>query len=314
MGLVAVPEAPLTAGGRGLSTTRQPKTATGRPSPPAPAPPGVLAVIWVLASLSALAAWFLLYAFVLSGVQEARSQHQLYADLRSELALAIAPAGADIPLGSAVAILRAPRAGVNDVVLAGTTSGVLEQGPGLLRDSPLPGRAGVSVIYGRQALFHGPFRHLAALHRGDRLTVTTGQGTFSYVVQDLRYPGDPVPSPLPAGQGRLVLVTVVGAGWRGLWVPNQILYVDANLRGTPAASPGGQPTAVPANEMSMHGDTSVLMPLVLWLQLLLLSVVAVVWARSRWGGWQTWLVGAPAVLAVLWVVAQTAVQLLPNLL
>jgi sortase A len=282
----------------------------------------VATTIWVLASVSALAVWFLVYAFAFSGLQEARSQHELYATLRSELAEQTAPPFGvnqtptdNFTLGTPVAILRAPQAGINDVVLAGTTSGVLEQGPGLLRSTPLPGQPGISIIWGRRTMFGGPFRRLAALHRGDLVNVTTGQGTFTYVVNDLRYPGDPQPSPLPAGQSRLTLITAVGSGWRSSgWATNEFLFVDATLRGKPVASPGGLPTQVLTSENAMRGDTSVLLPLVLWLQLLLLTVVAVAWASTRWGRWQTWLVGAPAILAVVWVVSDTAFQLLPNLL
>jgi sortase A len=279
-----------------------------------PASPTAVAFAWSLAAVSLLAAWVLVYAYFLSGVQEASAQHTLYATLRSELAQEIAPLGAHPAFGTPVAILRVPQAGIDDVVVEGTTSGVLEHGPGLLADTPLPGRAGNSVIYGRQTMFGGPFRHLTDLRKGDLLQVVTGQGTFTYVVTDLQYPHTPVPPALAAGQSRLTLVTVVGAGWRSAGVPDELLYVNATLRGKTVGSPAGLPTAVPPSQEAMHGDASVLLPLVLWLQLLLLTVVAVAWARARWGRWQTWLVGAPLILAVLWVVTDTAVQLFPNLI
>jgi sortase A len=264
--------------------------------------------------VSALAVWFLLYAFVFSGLQEARSQHGLYAQLRTRLAQQVAPLGGNIPAGTPVAVLKVPAAGIDDVVVEGTTSGILEDGPGLLADSPLPGQAGVSVIFGRQAMFGGPFRHLASLRPGDPLIVTTGQGTFTYVVSDLRSAGDPVPASPSAGQGRLTLVTAVGSGWRAVWAPSQLIYVDATLKGAAVSSPAGRPTEVRASELAMHGDSNALVPLVLWLELLVVVVVAVVWTLARWGTWQTWLIGAPALLAVLWMVTGSVVQLLPNLL
>jgi sortase A len=305
----------------------RPRPAAPRPAAPPQRPPlslGFLVPIWTMASITALTVWFLAYAFGLSGLQEARTQHELYAVLRTELAQEVAPPfqgvqsghqpSDNFPLGTPVALLRVPQAGIDDVVLAGTTSGVLEQGPGLWRDTELPGQPGASVILGRQSMFGAPFRHLTALRRGDLITITTGQGTFTYVVSDLRYPGDPLPPPLAAGQSDLVLATAVGPGWRSAWAPNTMLYVDATLRGKTVAYPGGLPTALPASESPMNGDTSVLLPLILWLQLLLITVVAVVWAATRWGRWQTWLVGVPAILAVLWVVSDTAFQVLPNLL
>jgi sortase A len=272
------------------------------------------AVAWSLAALSGLTLWVLLYALMFSGFQESSAQHALYGTLRNEIAQEVAPLGGDIPLGKPVAVLRVPQAGINAVVLEGTTSGVLENGPGLEADTPLPGQAGVSVIFGRQTMFGGPFRHLSALHPGDLLEVTTGEGVFAYRVDDLRYPGDPLPPALSAGQSRMVLVTATGSGWQAALAPSQFLYVDTSLVGKTVGSPAGMPTAVPASQEAMHGDNSALMPLVLWLQLLLLTVVATIWVRTRWGGWQTWLVAAPALFALLWVVSETAFQLLPNLL
>jgi hypothetical protein len=52
---------------------------------------------------------------------------------------------------------------------------------------------------------------------------------------------------------------------------------------------------------------------VLWLELLVLLSVGLGFAYTRWNVWQMWLVGAPALLAVLWVTTGTAMLLLPNL-
>lgn len=270
--------------------------------------------MWFLTGLSVLAAWFLLYAFVLSGYQEHSAQDALYAQLRHQLALGVAPLGKKIALGDPVAVLVVPQAGINAVVVDGTTSGLLERGPGLKADTPLPGDAGTSIIYGRSTLFGGPFRHLSLLTPGDLLEVTTGQGTFHYRVHDLRYSGGPEPSPLAAGQSRLTLTAAVGSGWRGLGVPDRFLYVDATLIGKPAATPAGLPTAIPDDQRPMQGDPGALIALVFWLQLLLLSVLTLIWVRSRWGIRLTWLVGAPVLLAIGWVVSEVAFQLLPNLI
>jgi sortase A len=311
-------DAPPQPGEDGQSPAWQ-RVARRQRGPRPPLPVGVLMTVWVLAGLSGLAIWFLFYAFSLSGFGEESAQHALYAQLRSEIAQEVAPPfggnkpSDDIGLGSPVAMLRVPQAGIKEVVLEGTTAGVLEQGPGLLADSPLPGQPGVSEILGRQTMFGGPFRHLDLLQAGDPIQVTTGEGTFRYVVDDLRYSGQPIPTP-PTVSSRMILITAAGSGWHGAGSPNQVLYVDASLRGNPAGSAPGLPTAVPANQTLMQGDPSVLFPLVLWLQLLLLTVCAMAWVRSRWGGWQTWLVGVPVILAVLWVVSETAFQLLPNLL
>lgn len=274
----------------------------------------IATALWFMTALAVLATWFLLYAFVLSGFQEHAAQDALYAKFRNELALGVAPLGGRIAPGAPVALLHAPQAGIDDVVVYGTTSGLLEKGPGLRADTPLPGQAGNSIIYGRGTMFGGPFRHLNALRPGDVLEVTTGQGSFAYKVLDVHYSGGPLPSHLAAAPNRLTLTTTVGGGWRSLGSPSGFLYVDAGLVGSPVATPPGMPTAIPGSERPMHGDSTALIPLIFWLQALVLAVLGVIWVRSRWSRWMTWLVAAPALLCLVWVISEVSFQLLPNLI
>jgi sortase A len=290
---------------------------TSRPQVPSTHPHSTAAALTVvvLRVTSLLAAWFLLYAFVLSYLQEQRSQHELYSTFRHELATEYAPAGGAIALGRPVALLQLPQAGLHDaVVVEGTTSSALEKGPGHQPDTPLPGQAGDSVVFGRSATFGAPFAHLASERAGDIITVTTGQGTFHYRVTDLRRPGQPQPAALSPGAGRLTLEGATGAGWRSGLAPQSLVYLDATLEGPSVATPPGAPASVPGAESAMHGDTAVLLPLLLWLQLFGYALLAVGWAARRWGGRQAWLFGLPLILALLWEVTGTAFQLLPNLL
>jgi len=64
----------------------------------------------------------------------------------------------------------------------------------------------------------------------------------------------------------------------------------------------------------MQGDEASLVPLMFWLHLLLILLIAASWATVRWGGVQVRLVGAPLIFAVMWAASTTAFQLLPNLL
>jgi len=281
--------------------------------PPSTGPGGTVLV--VLALLCALAFWVVLYALVLSGFQERHTQAQMYASLRADLANEVAPLGGQITDGAPVALISASQAGINRaVVVEGTTSTDLQKGPGHRVDTVLPGQAGVSVVFGKSATFGAPFAHITRLQPGDGITAVTGQGTFTYRVTDVRRPGDPVPPLLSSGQGRLTLVSAEGSGWRSGWAPSQVVYVDANLVGKAQPSPGGGPTVQPSNQVAMAIDRTALTPLVLWLELLVVVGIGFVWAHRRWGGRQVWLVGVPAMLAILWVVTETAARLLPNLL
>lgn len=266
-------------------------------------------------AFAGLAVFLSIYAVGLSALQEQRSQHQLYAQLRGLLAPAspvAPPIGGAIRPGTPVALLNAPEAGIQrTVVVEGTSSGDLVKGPGHLRDTPLPGQAGQSVVLGKSLTAGAPFRHLSRLTVGDTVTVTTAQGEFRYTVVDKRVAGDPIPG-LAAGGSRLVLVTSSGSGWLGLITPSHLVYVDADLDGQVATAPGGRPIAVPTPEQPGNSDPGAWPFVVLWLQALLVAAVAVVWSWKRWGRRQTWLVGVPLLLAVSWGVADTAMRLLPN--
>jgi LPXTG-site transpeptidase (sortase) family protein len=53
-------------------------------------------------------------------------------------------------------------------------------GPGHYSGTPLPGEAGNSAIAGHRTTYLRPFYSLNALRPGDRIIVTTVQGTFTY--------------------------------------------------------------------------------------------------------------------------------------
>ncbi|MBV9593013.1 MAG: class E sortase [Actinobacteria bacterium] len=267
-------------------------------------------------SLFVLAAWSIVYLLVLTNVEHARSQRKLYATFRSDAAQALAPVGGSIAPGTGVALISIPRAGLHDeVVVEGTTSDNLEDGPGHLRDTPLPGQPGVSVIFGRASLFGAPFHNIPLLSKGDSIDVTTGQGKFRYVIDDIRQPSAPTPAPPKTGS-RLTLVTSRSTGWPVGVSAIRAIYVDATLQGQTQPAPTGRPTAVVSNEQVMAGDTGAItwMQIVLWLQLLVAVMTLLAWVQTRWQRSQVWLVGFPVLLAVLWGLSTTAVRVLPNLM
>jgi sortase A len=259
--------------------------------------------------ISVLALWCVLYVTVFSSLTHARAQHLLYARFRNEIAQAEGPVGGAIPAGSPVGVLDIPRAGIHgEVIVEGTSSTTLRSGPGHERTTPLPGQPGTSVVFGKALTFGGPFGSLTDLRGGDTITVTTDQGTMRFSVIDVRHPGDL--QPLPPATGRITLVSLSG----GL-SPSKVTYVDADLQGQAYAAPSGRPTSLNANEIPMAGDSGslVIVTLVLWMQFLLLIVLALTWVQTRWNRWQVWLVGMPLILMALWGATNTVARLLPNL-
>ena len=301
-------------------TTTEPITneiGAGEPPPPAARPirPPMAFEARLLSQMLTMLAVGLLgfagYLLVLSPIEQSNDQDRLYAQLREELAAATAPTGGLIDAGSPVALLTIPGLSFNQVVVEGTSPGDLRVGPGHRRDTPLPGQAGVSLLYGRSATFGAPFAQIDRLRPGDRVSVTTGQGDFTYRVLDVRHDGDPVPPQLAKGAGRLTMETSSGAD------PLQhgdTVFVDADLIDKAAPTPSGRPVVIPPEESAMASDPNAAVPLVLWLQALALLLAAVVWARWRWGARESALVGIPLVLAVVWNVYGAVADLLPNLL
>lgn len=268
-----------------------------------------------LTLLAALLLGFAAHLTVLGHIEHARAQQTGFDKLREELALGTAPVGRldmngkEVGLGSPVAVLHIRSIGLREVVFQGTTSGVLTKGPGHLRNTPLPGQPGTSTVLGRQWGYGSPFNHLDELHPGDPITVTTGQGQQQYRVTGVRRAGDPAPTVLHTGQGRLTLITATG----GAYTPQGVLRVDADLTSPVQDAPAaGGP--IGTAERPLEGDPSAWLPVLLWLQALLVAVVAVTWAFRRWGRRQTWIAGVPVLTAIVIALSGAATELLPNLL
>lgn len=285
-------------------------------------PPGAPALQQIargaLLTLAALLLGLTVQLVLLSGMQHRAAQQRAFDEIRSTLALGTAPVaqtdqdGHLLAPGTPVAILTIPKLHVHQVVLEGTDSHVLADGPGHRRDTPMPGQAGISVLMGRAAAYGGPFGHLSRLRAGDTFTVTTGQGKAAYRVLDLRRAGDPSPAAVAAGKGRLVLVTATGTRY----LPDGVLRVDAELTSPTAQTPPAtiQAGTLPKSEEPLASGSGVPWPLVMWLQALALAAIAAVWTWHRWGRHQTWIVFAPVVAVLGLRVAGQVTVLLPNLL
>jgi hypothetical protein len=260
------------------------------------------------------------YIGFLGRLHHDRAQLVAYANFRKDLAQATAPTGQTRPdnagklldLGTPVALLEIPRLHLKEVVFEGTTGAVLEDGPGHLRSTPLPGQAGTSQIMGRVATYGGPFAKLSTLLPGDAVTVTTGQGVHHYKVLDVRREGLPQPPPPAAGAGRLQLVTAYG----GPIVPSDVLRVDADL--TSPVQPNAKlivgGNQLPPAEKAMATDAGAWFPIVFIGEGLLLAVGLVSLARTFWGVWQTWIVAIPLVCFFGFATADQVARLLPNLM
>lgn len=316
-GTVTVPPAQQRAAGRAA----EPGTARrARPISQGEHAEALYLVSSACSVIALVCVWMLLQLFVLGGLSEHRAQHLLYSRYRTALATETAPSGAldynskPVVDGTPIATISIPAIGMSDaVVVEGTSSGDLVNGPGHLRTTPMPGEVGTSVVMGRAATYGGPFGSITSLRPGDEIDVLGAQGRVAYTVKDVRHAGDSIP-PLPTGAsaGRLILATADSGGFLSALHRHGVVYVDAD---TARAKPTGPvyPSVTPA-EGVMASDTSALPALVLLLALLAGVVLAVSVARRQFRASLVWLVAAPVVIALAWTVADQVVRLLPNLM
>lgn len=311
-------ERPLHSGdvpGAGPTVHRPVATKRGRPPrEPRPAPEGASAIIGTSFTMLAIVClWMAAQMLLLSGVAHNRDQALLYDTFRTQLADTTAPLGPEIPPGDPVAIISIPAIGVDEVVVEGTASGDTIAGPGHLRNTVLPGQQGTSYVFGRHAMYGGPFRRITELEPGDAINVTTAQGEKTLRVLGVRHEGDPVLAAPVAGVSRLTLATAEGTGSLSSLTANTAVYVDAEATDAFPA-PSGRSTAVPDSELVMAKDSRALPLLALCLALLLALTFGVIAARQRWAASLVWVIASPLAVALAWMTTDTVSRLLPNLL
>jgi sortase A len=92
----------------------------------------------------------------------------------------VAPTTASPPEGSPVGEIRIPAIGIDQVIVSGTATQDLRQGPGHYTNTPLPGQAGNAGMAGHRTTYGHPFYNLNVLKVGDPIVLTTVQGIFVY--------------------------------------------------------------------------------------------------------------------------------------
>lgn len=296
-----------------VTMEEEPADVTPKTGPPRPEP--LVIGLTVVMVVSVVVVFFGAFAFGLSGLQEQRSQHQLYAEFRGLLdpSSTVAPEiGGAIPQGFPIALINSSQAGLHNVVVVeGTTSGDLLAGPGHLPDTPLPGQVGDSVLVGKGSTSGAPFGDITSLHKGDVITVRTGESVFHFTVEDQRLAGSRKPS-YRSDSGLLTLVTSTGSGPLGRVAPDHLVYVDAKLQGKAVGSPPGRPTDVSSAELQGHSDWGAWPWVLVWLAALGAGSAACWYLWSRLGILRAWLICAPVLLAILWGLSDEAIRLLPN--
>jgi sortase A len=144
---------------------------------------GVAALAWVAVTL--------VWGEPFTALSASRAQAGLRRELARESSAAPSSASAagrarsfrlGLREGAAVGEIVIPRIHLHMVVVEGTATGDLERGAGHYAITSLPALGGTIAIAGHRTTYLAPFRHLDALHRGDRISLRMPYGTFRYVV------------------------------------------------------------------------------------------------------------------------------------
>ena len=164
-------------------------------------------------------------------------------------------------------------------------------------------------MIGHRQTYGGPFASLDRLHAGDSITVTTGQGLFTYHVSKVEQvrPGqrDVIG---PATDSRLTLVTSVSP------FSGDRMAVIAKLQGPPVGVPRRAPIAVGQDQLGRVGDSTGAFIAVLAAQALIVMLLVTVRLYRRWPPAATYLVTTPIILAVLWFLFENLDRFLPGTL
>jgi sortase A len=278
----------------------------------------VRAIGVTLTLLALLILGFVSYLYAFSGVQEARSQTELYARLQGELGQGVAPTGPVIPghavtpaslaavPGDPIAVLNIPAIHLKNVVIVeGTSPETMTLGPGHLRDTPFPGQGGISVVFGRRATFGAPFAGVPQLKKGDLITTVTSQGPARYEVIAVSDSSKPVPfSELP---NQLLLLTADSK-----IAPVHYIEVEAKLL-TSAQPESGYVPLVGPSEVALGRDPYALIPAMAWAIALAAAALVGSLLAARWSRWGAWIATIPVIIAIVWNLYESLSALLPNL-
>lgn len=153
------------------------------------------------------------------------------------------------PRGGPVGTIHIPSLGIAYVLVNGTGVSELEKGPGVFPETNFPGIAGTTAIAGHRTTYLAPFRHIDALHRGNRIVLNMPYAHFTYIVTGHRVvsPNNVGAAVNSVGYSRLVL-----SACTPLFSAAQRLLVFARLtRTVPVGAARLSPAArVPASPLT----------------------------------------------------------------
>lgn len=186
--------------------------------------------------------------------------------------------------------------GLEWTFVEGVSVADLKEGPGHYPDTPLPGQAGNSAIAGHRTTYGAPFGNVDRLVPGDEITVTTIQGTFTYLVRQTEIVSPSQVEVLQAdhwdfdGDPTTIENALTLTACHPKYSARQRIIIAAELVGEPA--PDTPRRERPANEPvefedNLSGDRASAGPAIVWaiicaLIWLVAWAIGKKWRRLKW--------------------------------
>jgi sortase A len=262
-----------------------------------------------LTGIGVLLLLFLVYLYAFTPLTGVRDQHRLLQSLTGHPRSVFSLTNGRLPApGQPVALLELPVLHERQVVVNGTAPADLQEGPGLMTGTAVPGEPGDAVIAGRRVTYGAPFGRLSSLAPADAVKVVDGAGTFTFrVVGSKVVPlggRDRVPH---SGDTWLTLVTS-NSSVR----PSGEFVVTARLVGRPAVGVRSSEVGAPSVRLALAGDPAAGRWALVWAIAFLVVLAATLVAVRRWRQPAvTYLLAAPILLACGLFVCENLAQCLP---
>lgn len=88
-------------------------------------------------------------------------------------------------IGDAIALIKIPKLGVEQIIFEGNNSSVTQKGIGHMSGSAGVAESGVSILVGRRMTWGAPFNKINKLKIGDKITTATVGGIMNYKVSKI---------------------------------------------------------------------------------------------------------------------------------
>lgn len=225
--------------------------------------------------------------------------------------------------GEPIGKITIPKIGVDFWIVEGVELSLLDEAPGHFPNTPFPGQPGNAALAGHRTTFKAPFNRIDELSAGDKITVETLQGKFTYeVLPQAGGVGHYIVAPdgvqilADKGDNRLTLMAC-----HPKYSAAQRIVVEAKLVDNPAEKtkpskkPEGYTDAAAINQLGQeqrtelgdlaqlaNGDDSARGPAIAFslgaaLVWLVVAIIGWIWRKAKWPAYA---VGLPFFGILLW--------------